>query len=274
MRRPGQAVLHLQQPEHVGAAADVIDRPVRGVLLAERLPRASLHRPVDRPGKEVEPVAGMPAGRGQAEVDVGLLAGDQEQLVVGEPAALVEHRLHLGKPERAGIAGMAVAVELGQVDHVHAHVLEHPHEVGRRAGHAPGLLVEGGHGDRHVKVAGEGVIAVQTAGSGRRGCTAASPCMASSGRAAREQEEDARAAASVPGGALNQGTYAPPPRSVWRMPKPNRVVEPAMIPAVPDGALVVGQVAREEKLVRGRKAGQGPARCLGDDASGGGPSSG
>ena len=27
---------------------------------------------------------------------------------------------------------MAVAVELGQVDHFHPHVLEHPHEIGRR----------------------------------------------------------------------------------------------------------------------------------------------
>ena len=56
---------------------------------------------------------------------------------------------------------MAVAVELGEVDHVHAHVLEHPDEIGRRAGLARGLLLERGHGDRHVPVAGERVVARQ-----------------------------------------------------------------------------------------------------------------
>ena len=35
---------------------------------------------------------------------------------------------------------MAIAMELGQMDHAHAHVLEHPDEIGRRAGRASGFF--------------------------------------------------------------------------------------------------------------------------------------
>ena len=66
-------------------------------------------------------MAGLLAGVGQAEVDVGLLAGQEQELVVGEAPALVEHRLHLGQADRAGVLRVAVAVELGQVDDLHAH---------------------------------------------------------------------------------------------------------------------------------------------------------
>ena len=64
---------------------------------------------------------GTPAGVRKADRDIGLLARQEEQLVIGEPPALVEHRLHLGQPDRAGILRMAVAMELGQVDDIHAH---------------------------------------------------------------------------------------------------------------------------------------------------------
>ena len=57
----------------------------------------------------------------------------------------------------------------------------------------------------------------------------------------------------MPGGALNQGTYEPPPRSDWRMPKPNRSSSPRWSRPYQTVLEVVGQVAREEELVRGRE---------------------
>ena len=60
----------------------------------------------------------------------------------------------------------------------------------------------------------------------------------------------------MPGGALNQGTIRAAAGLGLADAEAEPVVEPAMVSAVPDGALVVGQVAREEELVRRRKAGQ------------------
>ena len=47
-----------------------------------------------------------------AEELVSFFAGDEQQLLVRPAAALVEHRLHLGQPQRAGIFGMSIAVKL------------------------------------------------------------------------------------------------------------------------------------------------------------------
>ena len=144
---------------HVRAVADVIDPSVGGQILDERLAGGPFHRPVDGPREQVHPVTGTLAGVGEAEGDIGLLAGEEQERVVREPPAFVEHRLHFGQPERTGVLGMAVAVELGQVDDLDAHGLEHPDEVGRRPRAALGLLLHRGHGRRHVPVARELVMA-------------------------------------------------------------------------------------------------------------------
>ena len=98
----------------------------------------------------------------RAEVEVGLLAGDQQELVIGEPAALGEHGGQLGQADRAGVVGVAVAVELGDVDGVDAQPLEDADEVGDGRGVDPGgPLLHRLDGERHVPVAGEGLVAGQ-----------------------------------------------------------------------------------------------------------------
>ena len=101
----------------------------------------------------------MPARLGKSQVDVGLFAGDQQQLRVRQPPAFVEHRLHFLEPDRARVLGVAVTVKFGQMNHLHPHVLEHPDEVGRGARRTARFLLEGRHGDGHVEMAGERVVA-------------------------------------------------------------------------------------------------------------------
>src|SRR4051794_17546356 len=66
-------------------------------------------------GEPPQPVPRVLARLAHAEVDVGLLAGQEQEVVVGEPAALVEHGPKLGQAQRAGVLRVAVAVELGEV---------------------------------------------------------------------------------------------------------------------------------------------------------------
>ncbi len=226
MRGPGQAPFALEEPEHVVPVAHVVDRPVGRMLFHERLIRRAVHRPVDRLAEKVHPVAGLLAGPGLAQVDVGLLAGQDQDLAVGEALALVEHRLHLGQAQRAGVLGMAVAVELGEMDDLHAHAFEHARsKSGIDPWLSPALFLERRHRGRHVPVAGQRVIARQLREIDRRACSAVS--LAGPARRRRLRGDRTRPSRwSVPGGALNQGTYEPPPRSAWRMPKPNRDSSP------------------------------------------------
>ena len=127
----------LRSSSHVLGAADVVDRAVLRVVLDEGLAGGSLHGQEDGPREHLQPVAGVPAGLPGAEVEVGLLAGDQQELVVGEPAAFLEHRGQLGQAERAGVVGVAVAVELGDVDGLDAQPLEDADEVGDGQGVDP-----------------------------------------------------------------------------------------------------------------------------------------
>src|SRR5256885_16080765 len=53
-----------------------------------------------------------------------LLAGDEQQPVVGIPPADVEHMLQFGKALGAGIRGMTVPVEFGEMDDIDVHRLE------------------------------------------------------------------------------------------------------------------------------------------------------
>ena len=55
--------LALEEPEHVGAVADVIDPPVGRTIFDERLAGGAFHRPVDGPREQVHPVAGSPCRR-------------------------------------------------------------------------------------------------------------------------------------------------------------------------------------------------------------------
>ena len=245
-------MLGFEQAEHVGGAADVVDGAVLRVVLAEGLALAAGHRPEDGAGEEVEPVAGLAAGAAGADLRVRLLAGQEHERVVGEPLALGEHRLHLGQPDRAGVAGVAVAVELGQVDDVHVHVLEHFHEVGRRPPLARLDLLQRRRGDGHVPVAGER----HPAGERREAV------------AVGELEDFLEGVVGPP--AAQQVKHAEPLRGAGRGVEPGGVVaasglgladaepgaavELAVIAARPDGLLVVGIVARVKELVRRREA--------------------
>src|SRR5690606_19579250 len=77
MRGPHQALLLFHQAQYIGRAAHVIDGAVALRLLAEGLSLLATQRPVDRPREEADPVP--------TQVDIGLLAGQEEDLVVGEP---------------------------------------------------------------------------------------------------------------------------------------------------------------------------------------------
>ena len=122
--------------------------PYGGNLLDERLIGAADHRPIDGPRKEAHPVARMLALNLQAQKVVAFFARNQQQLVVRPAAAFVEHGLHLRQPQRAGVFGMAVAVELGHVDHVDAHLFHHADIFGRLAAARFPLLALPSHGRR------------------------------------------------------------------------------------------------------------------------------
>ena len=174
VRGPGQPVLLLQQPEEVGGVAEVIG----AVVGPPGLPLGPLHGEPDGPREQFEPVPGAAA---EAEVEVRLLAGDDQQLIIGEAAALGEHRVELGQANRAGVERVAVAVELGDVDGVDPQPLEDAHERvdGGRVdpgGPLPGCLDREGHVvvARKRFVAGEGGEAVAVSeleglGQGLRG---------------------------------------------------------------------------------------------------------
>ena len=88
---------------------------------------------------------------------VDFLAGNHEEVAIGEAFAFPEEHLLLRQPQRAGVLLMAVAVEVGEVDSVDAHVLEHTDEVGRFLG----LACHGARGHGHVPVTREGDMARQ-----------------------------------------------------------------------------------------------------------------
>ena len=264
MGRPGQPFLALEEFEHVLGVADVIDRPVPGIILDERLAGGALHREEDGFREHFEPVAGIPARFPGSEVEVGLLAGDQEELVVGESTAFLEHRRHLGEPERARVVGVSVAVELGDVDGVDPEPLEDLDEVGdRRRVDLRGLLLHRLDGERHVPVARKRLVAgklgemvvVREPEDFAKGVL---------GRASAQEVEDPEPLLG-PRRGVEPGDVIPP--AGLRLADTEAVLgpEPPVVPTVPDGLEVVGPVPREEKLVRGRETGERAAIGLGDD---------
>src|SRR5262245_9972321 len=90
----------------------------------------------------------------EAQKVVSFLARNEQQIFVRPAAAFVEHRLHLGQPQRPRVLRMAVAVKLGQMDQIYAHRLEYTEVIWW----LPALeslrpLVHRVHSNRHVVVA-------------------------------------------------------------------------------------------------------------------------
>ena len=106
-------------------------------------------------------MAGLLARAGRAQVRCWPPRRGGTGSRIGEPLALGEHRLHLGQAQRTGVLRVAVAVKLGEVHDLHAHVFEHPDEVGNRPWPALAFSSIAAIGGRHVPVAGERVIAGQ-----------------------------------------------------------------------------------------------------------------
>ena len=160
--RPGQAPFALEEMEHVGAVADVIDRAVGRMILHERLARGALHRPVDRLRKQVHPVAGLLAGACVAEVGVGLLAGQEQDLARRRGACT----RRTSPASRAGAAGRDPGDGRRRGTRRDGRSprpcsLNIADEVGCRPRPALRFLLKSRHGRRHVPVAGERVIARQ-----------------------------------------------------------------------------------------------------------------
>src|SRR5262245_20896577 len=104
----------------------MIDPAITGVLLEERLARASLHRPVNRLRKQVQPMPMMPAWARKAKVrGVGLFARNEQELAIREPLAFFKHGFHFGEAERSGVLRVAITVEFRKMHHLHTHLLEH-----------------------------------------------------------------------------------------------------------------------------------------------------
>jgi len=160
MGRPDEAALFFDEPDHVATVTNVIDLAVGCDFFAERLIDAVDHRPIDGPRKEAHPMARMLALNLHAEKIVAFFAGNEQQIVVGPPAAFVEHGFHFGQAERAGVFGMAVAVKLALMNEIDAELL-HDADVFRRFLPLDALLLlfQGMHGGGHVVVAGEGFVA-------------------------------------------------------------------------------------------------------------------
>ena len=93
---------------------------------------------------------GEEEGRGKhehvvpAEVGVGLLAGNQKQVAIGEPRAAIEIDLLLVQPYRARVVRMRVRVEVGEDGDVDAEVAEdgQPGRLKVDSAHVGELLVE------------------------------------------------------------------------------------------------------------------------------------
>ena len=263
MGGPAEPLFLVKKPDHIVAIADVINGPELGVDLPEGLARGAGHGPVNGSREEIKPVARLTTGTVDAQGSVGLLAGKDGQGVVREPRTLVEHCLQFGQPERAGIAGVAVAVELGEVNYIHVHIFEHFHEIGSCPRLAVGDLLHRGQGDGHVPVAGEGDA------TGERIITIA-PC--------EPEHLGHRAFGRV---ASDQVKHAEPLHGIRRRIEPGdevaatafgladaktcSIVQAPVIAAGPDGRLVVGEVARKEKLVRRGKTGHRAPLALDHD---------
>ena len=160
-------------------------------------------------------------------------------------------------------------MELGEVDDLDAHLLEHPHEVGlrrtRRVGDAPMAATAIAMCQWLVNVmwpgsVGEAVV-VRVAEGLAEGVLGPAP---------REEVEDAQALLG-PGRRVEPGGVLPAAGLGLPDAEPGPVLQPAMAAAGPDGREVVGQVAREEELMRRREAGHGPLRRPRPRSSGGGP---
>ena len=92
------------------------------MFLDERFVLGAIQHPHHRARKKTDPVA--------AQVHVGFLAGQQQQLPVREPGALVVHRLQ----QRQGFSVVTPratkpVVKFGQVHNLDTGVLEHIHKL-------------------------------------------------------------------------------------------------------------------------------------------------
>ena len=193
--RPGQAVLRARAD---GACRRRCrrDRPARtgGCSSTNGWPGAALHRPVDRPGEQVHPVAGLLARRGAGRG--AMLASSPGR----NRSSSSESRRHssniacisasrsgpgsCGWPSPWNSARCTISTPMS---------LNMPTKSGVDRGPPFAFSCKRRHGGRHVPVAGERVIARAARGSDRRACIGASRWRASLGVARGEQVEDAQA---------------------------------------------------------------------------------
>ena len=109
------AVLVVQELLHVIRVADVVHRPVGGVVLGVRLPRLAHLRPVHDLGEHRVEVS--------AEVRARLFPGRHEEVGVGRLLRRQAVVAPVVEPQRARVVRIHVAVEIAQPDDVEAHRL-------------------------------------------------------------------------------------------------------------------------------------------------------
>ena len=119
--RPGVGLVHEpalppHQIEHLGRVGGAVDLAVAGVVHLERAPLGAVHEPVDGPGEDEGPVP--------AEVHVGLLAGDEQEVRLGLRAQGAEVGVELVEPQVGQIARVPVAVEVHDDRRVDPHRLQ------------------------------------------------------------------------------------------------------------------------------------------------------
>src|SRR3546814_16569014 len=108
VRCPHQALLVLHQLQDVFLRADMIDFAQLRIILDEGLPLLAVERPIDRLGKDADPVP--------AEMPVGFLAREQQQLVVRSARGFRLHSLAQSQQAAGPIERLPPAETPGEMD--------------------------------------------------------------------------------------------------------------------------------------------------------------
>ena len=188
----------------------------------------------------------------RAQAGIRLFAGQEQHLAVGEPLAFGEHRFHFGEAQRARILGVAVAVKLGQVHDLNAHLFEHRDQVGSGPWSRVCLFLERRHGGCHVPVRGHRVIAGEL-GEVISIRVTQGVIQSALGVTGREEIKDSQALVGA-GRGVEPGNPRTPSALGLADAKAETRLQASVVATEPDGAQVFGQVARRKELVRGWKA--------------------
>jgi hypothetical protein len=219
-----------------------------------------VQEPINGAGKQADPVA--------AQVDVRLLSRQDQDFVVGEPAALVVERLEKEKPLVVNLLGVG-KVELGEVNDVHSVGLEGLDEGGhfQAFGHPdrlfPLLRVQKVPRVLDVEMMGEGAVAVELLEAVAVRITA-DLCEGVFGLSSAEEIEDAE---TLPGARRRVDPGHPAVVAFGRLPDAeccfrDPIQEPG---AMPNELEVVGEVKRIDELVRWRENRDRTFVCLSHD---------